>query len=289
MTLASSVLMVRPAAFGYSEEAAASNAFQEAPVDSAPLVQARALEEFDAMVVQLRGEGIHVIVADDSHVPAKPDAVFPNNWVSCQPDGRRIVYPMAVPPRRAERRDEVLDLLGGDVTDLSGLEADGRFVEGTGSMVFDHAARVAYACRSPRTTDEGVRRVCATIRYEPMLFDCALDGQAVYHTNVVLGLTPRAAVWFGEGAGEGRSVVEARLADSGRRVVQLTEGQVRAYCGNLLALNGASGPVTVLSDTAWAAFAPGQREALGRVLIVRVPTIERVGGGGARCMMAEVW
>lgn len=287
--LTNSVLMVRPAAFGYSAEAAGSNAFQHVATEPPALVQTHALAEFDAMVDQLRGEGIRVLVADDAPDPPRPDAVFPNNWVSCQPDGTRIVYPMAVASRRAERRSEVLDLLGGGAVDLTDLEADGHYVEGTGSLVFDHANKVAYACRSPRTTEVGVRRVCTTIGYEPMFFDCVLDGQAVYHTNVVLAVTPRVAVWFGAGAGVGRSAIEARLATSGRRVLQITADQVRAFCGNVLALTGAAGPVTVLSETAWAAFTPDQRDQIGRVLIVRVPTIERIGGGGARCMMAEVW
>lgn len=287
--MSNSVLMVRPAAFGYSAEAAESNAFQHPATEPPALVQAHALAEFDAMVDQLRGEGIRVLVADDVPDPPRSDAVFPNNWVSCQPDGTRIVYPMAVASRRAERRSEVLGLLGGRTVDLTDLEADGHYVEGTGSLVFDHANKVAYACRSPRTTEVGVRRVCAVTGYEPVLFDSALDGQAVYHTNVVLALTPRVAVWFGEGAGVGRAAVEARLEGSGRRVLPITEGQVRAFCGNVLALHGAAGPVTVLSDTAWAAFTPDQRDQIGRVLIVHVPTIERIGGGGARCMMAEVW
>lgn len=283
--LARTVLMVRPAAFGFSADAADSNVFQHRPTEP---VHVAALAEFDGVVAALRAEGVEVIVVEDTPSPPKPDAVFPNNWVSCHAEGTRIVYPMAVPSRRAERRADVLAMLGGRVVDLSGLEAAGSFVEGTGSLVFDHGAKVAYACRSARTTDAGVAAVCAVLGYRPVAFTCELDGTGVYHTNVVLALTPGLALWFGAGAGEGRERVEAELRAAGRELLVLTEAQVRSFCGNVLAVQGANGPVTVLSRTAWAAFTPAQRERLGRVCVVDVPTIERVGGGGARCMLAEV-
>lgn len=288
--LAGTVLMVRPAAFGFSADAADSNVFQHRPTES---VQAAALAEFDGVVTALRAEGVEVIVADDTPSPPKPDAVFPNNWVSCHADGTRIVYPMAVPSRRAERRADIVSMLGsvglgGRVVDLAGLEAAGSFVEGTGSLMFDHDAKVAYACRSARTTDAGVAAVCGVLGYRPVAFTCELDGVGVYHTNVVLALTPGLALWFGAGAGEGKDRVEEELRAAGREILPLTEAQVRSFCGNVLALQGSNGPVTVLSRTAWAAFTPDQRVRLGRVCVVDVPTIERVGGGGARCMLAEV-
>ncbi len=286
MTLASTVLMVRPACFAFSEEAAASNLFQRRLDVPAHRLAALAVEEFDRMVVQLREEGITVRVVEDTPDPPKPDAVFPNNWVSWMPDGRAIVYPMAVPSRRAEKRR---DILPDRVVDWSMLEDRGLFVEGTGSLVFDHENRLAYACRSPRTVDMATWIVATKLGYTSSGFDARLDGAAVYHTNVVLGLGVDWAVWFGDGATRGRHAVEGRLQDTGRRLISLTAAQVRAYCGNVLTLRGAHGPVTVLSRTAWEAFRPEQRDQLGRVVIVAIPTIETVGGGSARCMMAEVF
>lgn len=288
--------MVRPAAFGFSEDAAASNVFQQRPDVEPARVAELAVEEFDRMVVQLREVGVTVRVVQDSENPKKPDAVFPNNWVSWMPDGSVIVYPMAVPSRRAEKRGDILPAPGiSAVTDHSDLEAAGAFVEGTGSLVFDHANRVAYACRSPRTVESGVRRICEGIGYQPLLFDAALDGAPVYHTNVVLGLGPDWAVWLGAGESpaatpsQGREAVEHALRASGRSLIELNEAQVRAYCGNVLTLRGADGPVTVMSRTAWRAFSVVQRDQLGSALIVDIPTIERVGGGSARCMLAEVY
>ena len=288
MVLASTVLMVRPAAFGFSEQAAASNVFQQRDDGGADAVQARALAEFDGVVASVRAAGVTVRVVDDTDQPQKPDAVFPNNWVSWRPGPTpaAVVYPMAVPSRRAERRRDVLPAA---VLDLSGLEAEGAFVEGTGSLVYDHDARLAFACRSPRTTDAGVSAVCRALGYTPVIFDCAVDGVPVYHTNVVLALGPGWAVWFRAGMPDDatRDAVAAALGD--RALLALTADQVHHYCGNLLALQGPDGPVTVLSRTAWAAFTPAQRARLGSLCIVDIPTIERVGGGSARCMLAEMY
>lgn len=286
MTLTSSVLMVRPAAFGFSEEAAASNVFQQRPDLGPASVATLAVQEFDRVVVQLRGAGITVRVVEDGEEPQKPDAVFPNNWVSWMPDGAAVVYPMAVPSRRAERRGDILPAM---VSDHSALEVTGAFVEGTGSLVFDHANRVAYACRSPRTVESGVRIVCGSIGYDTVLFDASLDAAPVYHTNVVLALGPDWAVWFGAGAAVGRAAVEHALQRSGRTLIQIDERQVRAYCGNVLVLRGSSGPVTVMSRTASTALSAGQRDRMGPAVIVDIPTIEQVGGGSARCMLAEVF
>ncbi len=284
--LASRVLMVRPAAFGFSVEAAASNVFQRGRDEEPTGVQALALAEFDGAVEALRAAGVTVEVALDNAQPAKPDAVFPNNWVSWNPDGSVILYPLALPSRRAERRREVWSWVrpGARLVDLGDLETDGAFVEGTGSLVFDHEARVAYACRSARTTDAGVHAVCQALDYTPVLFDAALDGVALYHTNVALALGPGFALWFGAGAGEGRAEVEARLVASGRRIVQLSASQVRSYCGNALALRGRE-PVMVMSRTASDALL----DDIGRRVVLEIPTIERVGGGSARCMLAEVF
>jgi hypothetical protein len=58
-----------------------------------------------------------------------------------------------------------------------------------------------------------------------------------------------------------------------------------------LELAPAGAPVIALSTTAWRSLDPGQRRTLerhGRILAVDIPAIERCGGGGVRCMLAEI-
>lgn len=285
----STVLMVRPAAFGYSSEAAATNVFQQRPEATPEEVSSTAIREFDRMVELLSEEGIQVIVAEDSVSPPKPDAVFPNNWVSWQADGPVVLYPMAVPSRRAERRAEVLakvEAVTGPrrVVDLSGLETQGAFVEGTGSLVLDRRTRRAYAGISPRTTARGVQAACEVLGYKPVFFASELDGAPVYHSNVVLSVGPNWALWYP--SFKGNLGVMRSLA--GKWVLQLEAAQVREYAANVLALEGRHGPVTVASRRAAEALTADQRAVIGRMRVVDIPTIERVGGGSARCMMAEV-
>ncbi|MBM4392035.1 MAG: amidinotransferase [Deltaproteobacteria bacterium] len=275
------LLMVRPAAFGFNPEAAKSNHFARAPSRPEEEAQAQiadaARREFDAYVELLVQAGASVTVLDDSPSPAKPDAVFPNNWVSFHEDGLAMLYPLAVASRRVERR---LDVPHRRLVDLSPLEARGHFVEGTGSLVFDHQRRVAWAGLSPRTTAEGVARACETIGFAPRCFTASLGGRPVYHTNVYLAIGREIVAYA-------PSLVPAPTFCEGRQAVELTEEQVVAFAGNMLLLDG----LVLVSAAGWAALSPPQRRLLerhGEVVRPQLPTIERVGGGSARCMVAEI-
>ncbi|HTP40055.1 MAG TPA: arginine deiminase-related protein [Steroidobacteraceae bacterium] len=303
---ASAVMMVRPAAFGFNAETAGSNRFQHAASDAPAAVAARARSEFDAMVAALRGAGVRVLVAEDTPAPVKPDAIFPNNWVSFHADGSVVLYPMQAPNRRPERRRELLDQvcvqLGFGMRrliDLTHHEAQGRFLEGTGSLVLDHRARVAYACRSPRTDALVLREWSEALGYRTLLFD-ALDagGTPYYHTNVMLAIGARAAVVALSGIDTGmRGQVREQLQAGGRELIEIDAAQVDRFAGNLLELQtrdatGRVGTLWALSAIARDALRPSQRERLGSaadaLLALSVPTIETIGGGSVRCMLAEV-
>ena len=155
---AGAVLMVKPAAFGYNPETAVTNRLQRPSDGADPQANARACAEFAALVRALESEGIAVCAVEDSPTPAKPDAVFPNNWVSFHEDGTLVLYPMQALSRRAERRPEIvaaaverLGFKARRTVDLTHHEAHGQFLEGTGSLVLDHVNRVAYAALSART------------------------------------------------------------------------------------------------------------------------------------------
>lgn len=301
------VFLVRPAAFGFNAETAATNRLQRGNAAPEPQTQRRALAEFDAMVAALRSEGINVCVVDDTPQPAKPDAVFPNNWVSWHDDGTVVLYPMQAVNRRAERREDIVTAVAeatgfriARVLDLTRHERDGRFLEGTGSLVLDRVARVAYACRSPRTDARVLGEWCEAMGYESELFD-ATDraGVPLYHTNVLMGIGDTfSAIGVECVAPADRVRVLERLASGGRTVIELDREEIEAFAGNLLelatwdeALGDSS--VLVLSATARAALAPGRfaqfAACTDTVLSVPLPTIEQAGGGSVRCMLAEVF
>ncbi len=300
---AGAVCLVRPAAFGYNAETAATNHLQHAATARDAAGDARrARDEFDALVTQLRAAGVRAAVLEDEPEPPRPDAVFPNNWISFHDDGIVVLYPMQSASRRRERRPETmierartLGFTPRHVLDLTGEEARGRFLEGTGSLVLDHVARVAYCALSPRS-DAGLAREWATeLRYELEAFDAATPGGAsIYHTNVLLWIGERAAgVGLDWIAAKDRDRVRARLAASGRTLMVLDDAQLGAFAGNMLELRAADGRhVLVLSATAAASFDARGRALLeastDALIVASVPTIELRGGGSVRCMLAEV-
>lgn len=299
--------MVRPAAFGFNPETAASNAFQQAPegyatADSdAARMPPEILREFDALAQALRGAGVRVVVAEDTPEPVKPDAVFPNNWLSSHADGTVVLYPMLAANRRQERRADLIHRLTRDeafrvlqTIDLSYREAEGKFLEGTGSLVLDRVTRTAYACLSPRTDLDVLAEFALRLDYEVLAF-AATDGAGmpVYHTNVMMAVGTQFAVICAEAISnpQHRAAVLARLAATNHAIIAISLAQMRLFAGNLLELATATGHVIALSTTAWAALDAEQRLALqlhGEILAVEIPTIERLGGGGVRCMLAEI-
>jgi hypothetical protein len=297
---ANAVLLVRPAAFGFNAEAARSNVFAHESAD--PEVQAKALAEFDGLARLLDDAGVEVLVLDDPPDPPKPDAIFPNNWVSFHADGTMVLFPMATAARRLERRPkDVRALVEGNgfdvrkIVDLSGQEANGCFLEGTGSLVLDRPRRRAYASISPRTHSEAVADFGRELGFATLVFD-ARDpgGRAIYHTNVLLSLGTRFAIVCLEAvAPEHRYRLAADIEESGRTLIPLSFAQLRRFGCNLLELrNGKGEAVIALSAKALDTLQPEQVRALetlgGELVAAPIPTIEAVGGGSVRCMIAEV-
>lgn len=295
------VVMVRPHRFQPNPQTRADNRFQQSGPPCAALgPQAR--REFDAAVDRLREAGVTVHVFDEPatpEAPPTPDAVFPNNWFSTHADGRVVLYPMAAPNRRLERRADILAFLGrhyrlGRLLDLSPLERQGLYLEGTGALVLDHAQRVAYMGRSGRAHEVALRRFCALMRYRPHAFDTAdAQGLPVYHSNVLMhvGTAYAAAGLALLPRGAERRRLRARLQSGGRQLIELGADQVRAFAGNALELATPGGAVLALSSTAADALDARQKmtfEGLGlRLLPLAVPTLERAGGS-VRCMLAGV-
>ncbi len=300
MQSASYVFLVRPANFAFNEETAATNSFQGKPGNASGL-QVKALAEFDEFAAALKKVGINVIVFEDTASPVKPDAVFPNNWISLHEDGTLVLYPMCTPNRRAERRADIVEELKKrfkvtGVVDLTVFEKENRFLEGTGSVVFDHLNKIAYACLSSRTDKELFLEACSALKYQPFRF-WAFDksGQAVYHTNVMMCICEKFAVVCTESISneKERTALIRSLEGTGREVVEISISQMNRFAGNMLGLKNVAGEsVLVMSQSAHGSLSELQKETIrkyARLLPLAIPTIESVGGGSARCMIAEIF
>lgn len=312
---ADTLMLVRPASFGFNPHTAASNAFQQPSAEAATAdVARRARSEFASLVSALQAHGVRCCVVDDEAPPVRPDAVFPNNWCSWHADGTLVLYPMLAASRRSERREAVIaavcDATGFRIRrrlDFTPHENEQRFLEGTGSLVLDRAHRVAYACRSPRTDDALVAEWCRAMDYRPVLFDAVDEaGRPYYHTNVMLWIGSRcAAICLEAIAPDQRESVREALART-HAVIELDRRAVAHFAGNMIEVRGRAAaaegeagrvagalqPCLLMSASAEAVLSPRQREQLaayyGRWIVVQVPTIETVGGGSVRCMVAEV-
>ncbi|RQS67499.1 amidinotransferase [Burkholderia sp. Bp8963] len=299
------VVMIRPHHFLPNPETAADNAFQrtagargERGECDMHAVSAAARDEVSAAAQTLADAGVRVHVFDDHGERDTPDSVFPNNWFSTHPGGHVALYPMYSPNRRRERRADVIEMLKAeyrvqDVIDYSGLEYDDVFLEGTGAMVLDHVARIAYTARSRRADPVALERFCTHFNFEPMCFDTADgDGQPIYHTNVMMSVaTEFALIGLDLIRDQGRrGEVERRLTETGRTVVALEPSQIANFAGNALELSGRDSRVLALSRRAFDCLTPRQRNLIERsaqLLPLDVPTIE-LAGGSMRCMLAGI-
>ncbi|WP_245845525.1 citrulline utilization hydrolase CtlX [Mucilaginibacter xinganensis] len=295
----SHLLMIRPVNFGFNEETAGSNAFQNrhAPKEG---VNGKAQQEFDRMVNTLCSNGVDVTVIDDTLQPYTPDSIFPNNWVSFHADGSVFLYPMQAENRRLERREDIIAKLEDNfsvkrVTDLSRFELEHKFLEGTGSMVLDRVNKIAYACLSPRTDPEVLALFCEQAGYKPISFDAVDEkGKAIYHTNVLMCIGSGFAVICMDSIPNPheRVVVKESLLAMHKEIIDISFEQMNQFAGNMLEVrNAAEETLIVMSKNAYNALLAGQKSALekyGKLVYSDLNTIEINGGGSARCMMAEV-
>ncbi len=294
----SKVLMIRPLHFVYNAETAVNNSFQ-VKGDPENLTE-KAIQEFDAFVLELQYMGIDVTVVEDSPDPHTPDAIFPNNWISFHESGVYCLYPMFASNRRKERKAEVLNIIQKKFhyhhrIDFTRYESENLFLEGTGSMVLDREKRLAYACLSPRTELQVLEDFCRRLNYQPIVFHAANEaGQAIYHTNVMMCVADRYVVICLDSIpnpAEKKFVTETILS-SEKEIVRISPEQMNHFAGNMLQLeNNLKEKILVMSSAAWHSLYPEQKEKLSqfnRIVHVSLQSIETNGGGSARCMIAEI-
>ena len=294
-----SILMIEPVSFGFNEETASNNYFQKnISIDNA---QEKAFDEFEKFVEALKSNGILVHVIKDTMNPKTPDSIFPNNWISFHEDGKMVLYPMFAPNRRAERKQSVLDEISTifhpkETIDLRYFEEKNVFLEGTGSMVLDRVNKIAYACLSDRTDKEVLEDFCLKLGYERKIFHAVdIDGKPVYHTNVLMCVADRYAVVCLDAVKDfdEQEMLINSLEESGKEIIAIGLNQMQHFCGNMLQVSNTAGEYfLVMSSQAYEHLSADQIETIqfyNKIIHSPLETIETIGGGSARCMMAEVY
>lgn len=292
------ILMIRPVDFKFNSQTAGNNKFQQESSQSD--VQKLALGEFDGFVAMLRENGVDVIVIDDTLEPATPDSIFPNNWISFHEDGSVFLYPMFSENRRAERRKDIIEQLGerfelNHVGDLSFFEQQVLFLEGTGSMVLDRLHKIAYACLSVRTDEQVLDNFCLLTGYTPFTFQ-AIDQSRfpIYHTNVMMCIGDDFAVVCFESIPDALEREELRhsFLNTHKEVIEISFDQMNQFAGNMLQVKSNTGEsLLVMSEQAYLSLNESQVSSLEKyckLIYAPLYTIEKNGGGSARCMLAEV-
>lgn len=297
------LLLIRPAHFGFNSQTSDSNIFQKKNSGHENETNDKAIEQFNHFVSLLHKYAIDVVVIDDQKEHVTPDSVFPNNWFSTHHDGTVILYPMLAQNRRLEKRKDIFEILKtkfgfsiSRVIDLSRYENENKFLEGTGSLVFDHKNKIAYANLSSRTNKEVTEYVCRMLNYEPVIFTAKSKiGKEIYHTNVLLTITENFAVICSESIKDKNERNEAiiKLSSSGHEIIEITFEQMEKFVGNMLQVKNQKGDlISIMSQTAFDCLDERQLEIIltySQILPVSIPIIETVGGGSVRCMMAEIF
>lgn len=303
--LTSTIYMVQPDHFAFNPQTFSTNSRQEKLTLAKTKIQQAAFAEFNSMVFTLQSHEINVIIGQNDPKKITPDEVFPNNWFSTHEDGTLILYPMFAPNRSLERMSdpnflkklrEQGNFKPKDIKLLNEFEQTRQCLEGTGSLILDRKNKVAYASQSPRTSPVALQAFADSMNYDVIPFHTTqtIDAKEVYHTNVVLSVGDGFAVICPEVIRDPkeRNFVIKSLSQN-HEIIEITEKQMDNYCGNILQLATPLGkPIIVMSDTAYKGFEPGQRKTLekyGNLVPVKIPTIEKVGGGSARCMIAEIF
>jgi len=292
------ILMIRPVNFKFNEQTAGNNKFQVASTETD--VQEQALKEFDGFVSMLRQNEVDVTVVDDTLQPETPDSIFPNNWVSFHEDGSVFLYPMFSENRRQERRNEILDGLKekfevNHVSDISFYEKQYAFLEGTGSMVLDRVNKIAYACLSVRTDEEVLNNFCMLTGYQPVTFQ-AVDATnfPIYHTNVMMCIGDQFAVICLDSIKnpQEKELVALSLINSNKEIIEISLEQMNHFAGNMLQVANRRGEnLLVMSEQAYLSLSTEQiakLENYSKIIYATLYTIEKNGGGSARCMLAEI-
>ena len=299
------LLMIRPSCFYTNEQTATNNYFQQQTQENQGATTAKAQQEFDDFVSELHSFGVSVYVWQDSIEPNTPDALFPNNWISFHNPKTIVTYPMYAVNRQMEVSKAPIEFLESkgflfsNQIDFTTFISSNLYLEGTGSMVLDRVNKIAYCAHSERTNPILIDIFCQKMGYRAVVFSSfqSVNGQRqpIYHTNVMMSIGLDFAMVCLDSIDETqeRNALIHSLETTGKTIIELTEEQIHQFAGNVLELQSKKGNrLLAMSTSAFDALTDSQKAALSSKLTMvhsPLPTIERLGGGSARCMMAELF
>lgn len=295
----STVFMVKPVNFGFNTQTAENNVFQKEGFGEG--AQEKALTEFNNFVKILKDNGVNVVISEDTLEPKTPDSIFPNNWFSTHDGGILVLYPMFAPNRRDERKQVFIDTIKSNfncqkIIDLTDWEKKGKFLEGTGSMVLDRVSKIAYACKSPRTSEEVFNDFCSKLGFTPILFNAVdKNNKMIYHTNVLMCVGTTFAILCSDSIKDEmeRKKVMDSIIKTGKKIIEISFEQMDHYAGNMLEIHNKEGKrLIIMSQVAFESLKNDQKEFLEKectILHPKINCIEVNGGGSARCMLAELF
>ena len=306
MSLTNKILMIRPTSFSYNYETAVNNYYQEKnDIEDFSSISKKVTSEFDEFKLTLERNGVNVYCFAEIPNLRTPDSLFPNNWISTHKDGLLFLYPMFAENRRRERREDIVDFFVekfqcSKIINIASLYEDkDEFLEGTGSMVLDRSNKIVYAAISDRTHIKPLSYFCKKTNFELISFyasqEFEMEEKLIYHTNVMMSVCQNFVIICLESIKN--QIERKKILDSfnknGKQVIDISYGQVKDFCGNVLELKNNNGDnMLAMSSTAYNAFSVRQKEMINNFCkIVHSPlrNIEKYGGGGARCMMAEIF
>ncbi|PZD77575.1 citrulline utilization hydrolase CtlX [Mesonia sp. K7] len=303
--ITNNILMIRPVNFRMNEQTAVNNYFQKETSVSTEVITQKAQQEFDAFVEKLKSVGVNVVVVDDILENDTPDSIFPNNWISFHQNGNIALYPMFAENRRRERRADILEVLEEkgfeikDIVDYTLAEEEEVFLEGTGSLILDRQNEKAYCALSDRADEDLVIEFCEDFEYSPIIFHAyqTVDDKRlpIYHTNVMMCVADKFAVICLDTIDDKkeRKAVVNSLQEDDKEIITITEEQMHQFAGNMLQVEGRDDKkYLVMSAKAHQSLSQEQINKITahcEILSSDLNLIETLGGGSARCMMAEVF
>jgi len=303
--ITNTILMIEPVAFGFNDQTVVNNYFQQRDFQPEADIQQLALSEFKGMVDILRTNGVNVLVVKDTEQPHTPDSIFPNNWISFHEGGQVVLYPMFAPNRRLERRNDIIEYVSthghrvNNVDDFTFWEENKLYLEGTGSMVFDRENKIAYATLSERTDKNVFLKFCSVFGFKPIYFQAnqLVEGKQlpIYHTNVMMCVADKYTLICINSIDNEEELIRVydQLEQTGKEIIPISRHQLHSFSGNMLQVENTDGKrFLVMSKTAFDSLNENQIDRLqsyNKLIVIPIPTIEKVGGGSVRCMMAEVF
>ena len=296
----SRILMISPNKFRNNELTIADNSFQIKQVNNTSISD-NAISEFEKLKETILKKDISVHALDDDSEFDTPDAVFPNNWISFHKSHKAVLYPMYASNRRLERKSSTLEKLSSQglnneiIKDYSHFENDNKFLEGTGSVVLDRKNKFAYCSISSRSDDELFRLFCSEMNYKPIVFNSIYQSKPIYHTNVMMSICNNFSIICLDSIKDEnqRRSVKANLKDSNLEIIDITIDQMCSFFGNSIQLIDSNyNPLLVMSSTAYDSISKSQFKIIEKytdIIHSDIKTIEKNGGGSARCMIAEIF